>query len=148
MRSNLWSCTATAYLTIKEISGKLKVKLNMLSSEYDLTWLSLTESRGGGCFLEWVFQKLCAQKIKKKEENNVFLGLFCHVKMRILSWRWVLKREHLWFDQLAILAKFLLSHLPHSRMKTRRGLFLMPHDKLCGLKKYTWSPNKLTTITT
>ena len=33
-------------LTIKEISGKLKGKLNMLSSEYDLTRLSLTESRG------------------------------------------------------------------------------------------------------
>ena len=42
-------------LTNQGTFGKLKVKLNMLSSEYDLTSLSLTESRGGRYFLKWVF---------------------------------------------------------------------------------------------
>ena len=29
--------------------------------------------------------KAMRAKNKKKEENNVLLGLFCHIKMRILS---------------------------------------------------------------
>ena len=127
MQSNLLSCTAAA-LTNQGTFGKLKVKLNMLSSEYDLTSLSLTESRGGRYFLKWVFQKLCARKRTKEEKNNVLLVLICHVKMIILSWRWVLKRADLWFGVLAILTNFLLSHLPHCRRKTRRALFLMSHD--------------------
>ena len=86
MQSNLLSCTAAA-LTNQGTFGKLKVKLNMLSSEYDLTSVSLTESRGGRYFLKWVFQKLCARKRTKEEKNNVLLVLICHVKMIILSWR-------------------------------------------------------------
>ena len=45
------------------------------------------------------------------------------------------------------IGKFPQSHLPLSRMKTRRALFLTSHDWLCGLEKYTWSPYKSTTRT-
>ena len=47
----------------------------------DFLWLSLGEE---GAFLNGCF-KSYARKKYKKEENNVLLGLFCHVKMRILS---------------------------------------------------------------
>ena len=67
----------------------MKVKLNILSSEYDLTWLyflwlimSLGEE---GTFLNGCFKSYAREKEKKKKKNNVLLGLFCHVIMIILS---------------------------------------------------------------
>ena len=142
MQSNLWSCTATA-LTNQGTFRKLKVKLNMLLVYMTWPdWPALTESRGGRYFLKWVFQKLCARKRTKEEKNNVLLVLICHVKMIILSWRWVLKRADLWFGVLAILTNFLLSHLPHCRMKRRKALFLMSHDGLYGLQNNTHDPQK------
>ena len=75
---------------IKELSGKLKVKLNILSIECDLAtadwlnflWLTLGEK---GTFLNGCFQKVYERKRKKKKKKKKTtcfqsLGLFCHVK--------------------------------------------------------------------
>ena len=112
---------------IKELSGNWKWNKICYSTDYDprygwLTWPPLTESRGGGYFLEWVFWKVYARKRKKRRRKHVLLGLFCHfINENIISEMSAKKSTSLlWI--LAILANFPQSHLPHSRMKTRRAV--------------------------